>query len=47
MPMKAFGGEADAWFRLQSAYSLAQAMTKNGGVKGFPCIENVLDLFDD
>jgi len=30
---KAFGGGADAWFRLQAAYDLAQAMKKAKGIK--------------
>lgn len=30
---KAFGGGADTWFRLQSAYDLARAMKKAGSIK--------------
>lgn len=30
---KAFGGGADTWFRLQSAYDLAQAMKKAHDIK--------------
>ncbi len=30
---KAFGGDASAWFRLQAAYDLAQAMKKAGQIK--------------
>lgn len=30
---KAFGGGASAWFRLQAAYDLAQAMKKAGQIK--------------
>jgi addiction module HigA family antidote len=30
---KAFGGGADTWFRLQSAYDLAQAMKKARDIK--------------
>ncbi len=30
---KAFGGGADTWYRLQTAYDLAQAMKKADGIK--------------
>ena len=30
---KAFGGGAETWYRLQSAYDLAQAMTKAGAIQ--------------
>lgn len=30
---KTFGGDASAWFRLQAAYDLAQAMKKAGQIK--------------
>jgi addiction module HigA family antidote len=30
---KAFGGGADTWLRLQSAYDLAQAMKRSGAIR--------------
>ena len=30
---KAFGGGADTWYRLQSAYDLAQAMKNADGIE--------------